>query len=400
MLQRFDQSGGLSSLFDAFKWAVSLLNGNSQNAAELDQMTSTDRDKLQEGTLEFIEAWLQLIQKLVNTKNMLETRHSLNPSSSNSASSAAMMAGLTGEMKKVCSFDPIKFLLKIHKESFQALMSLWDNKSFIIRENYSLSETVLNILCQILVGDSQLQKKLEEQQQAQSVPGTVPASTTTTSSSGSASSNVASSLRASIQNVRDARAQFLAAMQDVNSSLPQPTPASSTDAQQPAASAGSTAGAPTPARALTATDQEIINQMVTMGFSAELAQEAVLRSPPDSLEQAVEYCFNHPANTQTPAAGSTTASTLPTSTTTTTSATVVAIAPSSAETPGDMLTGIRTTLASNDPELARPVIEQQNSMSMSESASMNTITNVTDTTYVLRINRHMTININFYSSFI
>jgi hypothetical protein len=88
----------------------------------------------------------------------------------------------------VCSFDPIKFLLKIHKESFQALMSLWDNKSFIIRENYSLSETVLNILCQILVGDSQLQKKLAEQQQAQTLPGTLPAtsahSTATTTRDG------------------------------------------------------------------------------------------------------------------------------------------------------------------------------------------------------------------------
>jgi len=36
--------------------------------------------------------------------------------------------------------------------------------------------------------------------------------------------------------------------------------------------------------------------MIAMGFSPELAQEAVNRSPPDSLEQAVEYCFNHPNN--------------------------------------------------------------------------------------------------------
>ncbi len=89
---------------------------------------------------------------------MLETRHSLT-----TPSSAAAVANLTGDLKRVCSFDPIKFLFKVHKESFQALMCLWDSKSFIIRENYSLSETVLNILCQILVGDSQLQKKFAEQ---------------------------------------------------------------------------------------------------------------------------------------------------------------------------------------------------------------------------------------------
>lgn len=147
---------------------------------------------------------------------MLETRHSLSPASS---SQAAAVANLTGETKKVCSFDPIKFLFKVHKESFQALMCLWDSKSFIIRENYSLSETVLNILCQILVGDSQLQKKLAEQKQ-QAV--TQPSATTNTAT------NLASSLRASIQNVRDARAQFLAAMHDVSSSLPQPPDANST----------------------------------------------------------------------------------------------------------------------------------------------------------------------------
>ena len=174
MLQRFDQSGGLKSLFDAFTWAVSLLNNSTSEPGTSDDQTTgmnaQDRDKLQEGTLEFIEAWLQLIQKLVNTKNMLETRHSLNPTSSSitaNAVAAAAAANLTGEAKKVCAFDPVKFLFKVHKESFQALMLLWDNKSFIIRENFSLSETVLNILCQILVGDSQLQKKLAEQKQAQ-----------------------------------------------------------------------------------------------------------------------------------------------------------------------------------------------------------------------------------------
>ncbi len=52
-------------------------------------------------------------------------------------------------------------------------------------------------------------------------------------------------------------------------------------------------------RQLTPVDQEIITQMIAMGFSPELAQEAVNRSPPDSLEQAVEYCFNHPNHTPT-----------------------------------------------------------------------------------------------------
>ncbi|CAF0785839.1 unnamed protein product [Brachionus calyciflorus] len=255
MIQRFDQLGGLKALFDVFYWAVSLLTENK----------SEDKDRLQEGTLEFIEAWLQLIQKLVNTKNMLETRYSLSQASTT-------LFSTNPEIKKVCSFDPIKFLFKIQKEAFQALMCLWDNKSFIIRENYTLSETVLNILCQILVGDSQLQKKLTEQQQQQQQ-----AQTTT--------NTLASSLRASFQS-RDPH--FFG--------LTNPTSTS-----QPAAPVTN----PTPTRQLTPMDQDIISQMIAMGFPAELAQDTVIRGAPDSLEQAVEYCCNQqnqPSTSSTDAA--------------------------------------------------------------------------------------------------
>ena len=55
MLQRFDQSGGLKSLFDAFHWAVSLLNpaSGSTNESEAGVGNQLDRDKLQEGMCEF-----------------------------------------------------------------------------------------------------------------------------------------------------------------------------------------------------------------------------------------------------------------------------------------------------------------------------------------------------------
>jgi hypothetical protein len=124
---------------------LSLLSNNSSYSNTTTTTTSDeqqDRDKLQEGTLEFVEAWLNLIQKLVNTKNMLETLYSL-------------AASTTYTNPLAIGNDPIKILFKIHKESFQALICLWDNKRFILREKYTLSETVLNLL----VGNSQLQKK-------------------------------------------------------------------------------------------------------------------------------------------------------------------------------------------------------------------------------------------------
>ena len=79
MIQRFDQLGGLKALFDAFYWALSLLDTTTTSSEDATQQQQIiiDRDRLQEGTLEFIEAWLALVQKLVNTKNMLETRYAL-----------------------------------------------------------------------------------------------------------------------------------------------------------------------------------------------------------------------------------------------------------------------------------------------------------------------------------
>jgi hypothetical protein len=300
MLQRFDQLGGLRALFDAFHWSLSLLTDTSSEASA--NNNGMDRDKLQEGTLEFIEAWLQLVQKLVNTRHMLETRHSLNQNSAAAASSGLGHikndAAAVAEIKRVCAFDPVRFLFKVHKEAFEALMCLWsdDSKSFIIRENYALSETVLNILCQILVGDSQLQSKLAEQKTAASLPSTTTAAGASTSNGGQASF-----VRAYLFN-DTRRAAAGAGGGDENaggvghwrSSVaggqqphPPPPPPPPPPPQQP------------PERQLTPLDHEIIMQMIAMGFSAELAQEAVVRSPPDSLEQAVEYCFNHPQGATT-----------------------------------------------------------------------------------------------------
>jgi hypothetical protein len=62
MLQSFEKNGGIESLFDAFYWALSLWDENNT--------TTGDKDKLEEGIVEFIESWLVLIQKLLTTKFM------------------------------------------------------------------------------------------------------------------------------------------------------------------------------------------------------------------------------------------------------------------------------------------------------------------------------------------
>jgi E3 ubiquitin-protein ligase HUWE1 len=110
MIQRFDQLGGLKALFDAFYWALSLLDTantttTSSEDATQQQQIIIDRDRLQEGTLEFIEAWLALVQKLVNTKNMLETRYALQTPSAYQQSLA------NNDIRKVCYSSHIFSLL-------------------------------------------------------------------------------------------------------------------------------------------------------------------------------------------------------------------------------------------------------------------------------------------------
>lgn len=272
---------------------------------------------------------------------MLETRHSLNPNpSAASYNQTANLAGLSGDVKKVCSFDPIKFLFtKNHFMRSCAYGTIKPSSRF-----YSLSETVLNILCQILKSDSQLQKKLQEQQQWQQQRPLVKACHPH-------SSNV------SIDDHTCARSAYMDRMNMESNLLPPPPPPifdsgvileATTPAAISAATATSATSATTaaPRRQLTQLDQEIINQMISMGFTAELAQEAVIRSPADSLEQAVEYCFSHPTSSS---------NTTTTSTTTESSSNNVNQGTSSSSNLITDQPSISTTSSSN--ELSTPVIE-------------------------------------------
>ena len=112
-----------------------------------------------------------------------------------------------------------------------------------------------------------------------------------------------------------------------------------------------TSDATSGSRQLTEQDNELIMQMVSMGFSPELAHEAVSRSPPDSLEQAVEYCFNHPnpstSSSSAQAADETTAATSSVAPSTITTAII----------PTTTTLEETASMSSSTNEPARPVIE-------------------------------------------
>ena len=310
MLQCFEQTGGLKSLFDAFYWALSILDEKCY--------ASGDKDKLQEGIIEFIESWLILIQKLVTTKLILESKYSINQQNQNPFS-------LSAAKHQKSSFDPIRFLFKIHKEAFNAIKCLWD-KNFI-REN-QLSETILNILCQILTGDGVLQKKLAEREIQTTTA--MPPTTTTTAATTTTASSIASALQSAANTAQLLSEQLQRRVQ------------SASDFSAPVA--------PPPPPPI---NQVFLLQITSMGFSVEIATEALTKHP-DSLEAALEYCCTHPVpTTPAPAVASTSVTSAPATTIEQQVNTTASNAPSN----NDALAAALSTLV-EDPDLLSDDNEQ------------------------------------------
>ncbi|OCT57970.1 hypothetical protein XELAEV_18002839mg [Xenopus laevis] len=70
MLQKFLCSGGHNALFETFNWALSM--GGRVPVAE-----GLEHSDLPDGTGEFLDAWLMLVEKMVNPTTVLESPHSL-----------------------------------------------------------------------------------------------------------------------------------------------------------------------------------------------------------------------------------------------------------------------------------------------------------------------------------
>lgn len=138
MLMKFISSGGQKAFFDTFYWALSC--GNT--VAPEDGLEHPD---LPDGTGEFLDSWLLLLEKMVNPKTVLESPHTL-------------PAKPTGNFKP---FDPMKYLARTHKLAFLAVMKLWGKKPLKMY-GPRMTESVLSILCHILKGEKMVAEKTEK----------------------------------------------------------------------------------------------------------------------------------------------------------------------------------------------------------------------------------------------
>ena len=168
MLMKFLSSGGQQAFFDTFYWAITI--GNTVAADQ-----GLESPDIPDGTGEFLDAWLMLLEKMVNPKNVLESPHILpNKPSPNFK-----------------PFDSLKYLIKTHKKAFEAVMKIWGKKPLAVYGS-RMSESVLSILCHIIKGEKVITEKLEKEKPADKEKLAADnTSTTATAGAGSTTSSTA-----------------------------------------------------------------------------------------------------------------------------------------------------------------------------------------------------------------
>ncbi|XP_039153200.1 E3 ubiquitin-protein ligase HUWE1 isoform X2 [Drosophila simulans] len=138
MISQFCAENGLKAFFEMFYWALSLDNVSQkfefdQWASMEDLMQSHEDDKRDcpEGTGEFLDAWLQLLEKMVNPRAMLDSPYTMSPR--------------LNYMPDSVPFEPVFYLIHIHQLAMQALRRIWARRPI---PNYgpSMFETMILIL--------------------------------------------------------------------------------------------------------------------------------------------------------------------------------------------------------------------------------------------------------------
>lgn len=104
------------------------------------------------GTGEFLDAWLMLLEKMVNPKAILDSPHSMTSKSSGNTSLS---------LRKLFAFNPLLYLIQIHKLAFEAVMLMWGRKP-LPTYGVRMSESILSILRHILRGEKIIKERLSK----------------------------------------------------------------------------------------------------------------------------------------------------------------------------------------------------------------------------------------------
>ncbi|XP_032569605.1 E3 ubiquitin-protein ligase HUWE1 isoform X2 [Chiroxiphia lanceolata] len=137
MLQKFLCSGGHNALFETFNWALSM--GGKVPVGE-----GLEHPDLPDGTGEFLDAWLMLVEKMVNPSTVLESPHAL---------------PAKGPPHGHPPFSALRFLVVTQKAAFACIKQLWQRRPLKVY-GARMAESMLAILCHILRAEPLLRERL------------------------------------------------------------------------------------------------------------------------------------------------------------------------------------------------------------------------------------------------
>lgn len=277
MLHKFCQEGGLQAFFDMFGFALSLepdTNNvnvkaaatepaeNADDASKSDEATTesttsnavrtadsltipkelfTNNDEHGEfsaGSGEFLDAWLMLLEKMVNQKAILESQNVIS----------------TRSILKRDAFDTVQYLINVHTLAFQTVTKIWSFKP-IRTYGPRMTESMLTIMKHIYEGEPILREKYNKKLAERST-------TTSTDKTTIKFSNLFA--RSGSQPETDTTNRLTARG---NSRTTNSTTAGNN------------------------INEAFLTQLMEMGFSQEHCREALYHT--GSMEQATEYLLSH-----------------------------------------------------------------------------------------------------------
>lgn len=135
MLQKFIEEGGLEAFFEMFRWTLTA-------GYTIPIHRAIEHPNLPDGTGEALDAWLMLLEKMVNLKYIIESPHQI----------TSKTRGIKPD------FDTKHYLTYMHRHAFLSIQHLWGFKPL---KSYGLrmTESMLSILKHIIKGEKVLQSK-------------------------------------------------------------------------------------------------------------------------------------------------------------------------------------------------------------------------------------------------
>ncbi|XP_055907075.1 E3 ubiquitin-protein ligase HUWE1 [Eupeodes corollae] len=146
MLSQFCEEGGLEAFFDMFKWAL------SYGCADEEKENFIKGNEYAEGTGEFLDAWLLLLEKMVNPRAIFESPHYI---------TSRPTSGPAGQLLE---FEPVFYMVKVHSLALNALSDIWDKKPL---PNYGIrmAESIMAIMKHILKNETMLREKYQKRKE-------------------------------------------------------------------------------------------------------------------------------------------------------------------------------------------------------------------------------------------